>query len=270
MISRRALIASAAILPASALAQLVNPGAPTLGERDGLINPTWTPADLGASLLAWWDAERPDLITRDGGGLVSSWRDVVGGYNAVQATGTKQPIWSATSFNGRPGVTFDGVDDELTLATAPVSFPAGATPCEMWGLADQQSLPASAVTRAIASYGSTGGADSRSLCRTVTTGVNRAFTIATSNGANNLVDFSGRHVERNIVTGTNVTCEVDGIAGPPTAVVPATVATRFRVGAQANPTAVTLWQGPISAVLITSILTAGQSTQLYAHLNGRL
>jgi hypothetical protein len=46
----------------------------------------WTPLKLGTSLLAWWDAERTDLITQ-ASGLVSSWKDAVGGYDAVQAAG---------------------------------------------------------------------------------------------------------------------------------------------------------------------------------------
>lgn len=46
---------------------------------------------------------------------VASWQDKRGGANPTfaQATGGLQPTWSATAMNGRPGVTFDGIDDVL-------------------------------------------------------------------------------------------------------------------------------------------------------------
>src|SRR5688500_3331977 len=71
---------------------------------------------LGASLLAWWTADRADLITLSGS-QVTSWKDVVAGYDVVQGVGGSRPLWSATSFNGAPSLTFDAIDDELTLGS---------------------------------------------------------------------------------------------------------------------------------------------------------
>jgi hypothetical protein len=74
----------------------------------------WTPAVLLPNF--WLDASDLSTITVATG--VSQWRDKRGnGVNAVQATGANQPTYSATSFFGRPGITFDGVNDGLSIST---------------------------------------------------------------------------------------------------------------------------------------------------------
>lgn len=51
-------------------------------------------------------------VKKDGSGAVSKLYDISGNNNdAVQATGTSQPIWSLV--NGRGVITYDGVDDYL-------------------------------------------------------------------------------------------------------------------------------------------------------------
>ncbi len=48
-------------------------------------------------------------------GAVSQWNDQSGaGRNFTQSTEANKPTYSATSFNGRPGITFDGSTDLLT------------------------------------------------------------------------------------------------------------------------------------------------------------
>ena len=74
----------------------------------------WTPAVLQPNF--WLDASDLSTITVATG--VSEWRDKTGkGVNAVQATGANQPTYSATSFFGRPGITFDGVNDNMSIST---------------------------------------------------------------------------------------------------------------------------------------------------------
>lgn len=66
----------------------------------------------------------------------SSWSDFSGlGNNATQATAAQQPIYSATAYNNKPGLTFDGVNDNMFEAldlsgskTIGVSFKLTATP----------------------------------------------------------------------------------------------------------------------------------------------
>jgi hypothetical protein len=78
----------------------------------------WTPSLLPPSLLSLWlDADDPSTITIATG--VSEWRDKSrNGNNAIQATGSFQPSYSATAFPGNlPGVLFDGIDDIMDVST---------------------------------------------------------------------------------------------------------------------------------------------------------
>lgn len=56
-------------------------------------------------LLAWWDASEGIAVTGSG---VSSWIDRQSAYVLAQATDGARPAYSATGFNGSPGLTFAG------------------------------------------------------------------------------------------------------------------------------------------------------------------
>jgi hypothetical protein len=74
----------------------------------------WTPASLGSGLALWLDATDPSTITVATG--VSQWRDRSGNArHFTQPTPANQPDYSASSFFGQPGVTFDGVNDVMNL-----------------------------------------------------------------------------------------------------------------------------------------------------------
>jgi hypothetical protein len=233
----------------------------------------WTPTALGSALFAWWDTRRPDLITQSGGS-VSSWKDIVSGLDATQGVGAAKPTYGATSFNGGPGISFDGTDDTLeTIGIGPIPGGAGAT--DVWLLLDQAALVDDTAIRVSLSWGDS-AANSRRDIRRYVSGGNRANTYVGDGGAgganttNTTVDFSGRHVQRAIITATSVQQDVDGVAGSPTAVVPATGTTRLRLGANSANTAGSPGNVIISAALITGPLTDAQAAQLYAYLNRRL
>lgn len=233
----------------------------------------WSPADLGASLLGAWDAERSDLITTIGA-AVSSFRDVVAGYDATQGIGAARPLYSATSFNGRPGLTFDGLDDELTYAGVG-GFPVGSAGGEIWALADQLALVADTGVRAFVSYGGVTGATSRSARRSVVAGVNRA-SAAVGDGSslvvsnNTLIDLSGRHVLRVRTTPTNTFINVDGTEDPaPSSVVPNTGSTRTRLGATTPTTATQFAHVVLNYVAITGPLSADQAALMIQFLKTR-
>lgn len=234
---------------------------------------TWTPAQLGASLLGWWDAERADLITQSSG-AVSSWKDIVGAYDAVQATGASKPTYSATSFNGRPGVSFDGIATELTVSSYPATFPTGATAGEMWIATDQQAIGSDATFRTAVSLGNlTTG--SRALGRNNSSSTSRVNIrngdgATTQNSTVTTINFSGRHVARGIVNGTTIYGEIDTVRAAGTASVPATVGTRVRLGAGSAGSAASFWTGIHNSILITGSLTTTQASQLYGYLNRRL
>jgi hypothetical protein len=84
---------------------------------------SFTPASLGASLLAWYKADAGTSSTVDGTAL-SAWNDQSGnGKNFAQATGANQPLYKAAIQNGLPVVRFDGSNDFMDAATVSASQP---------------------------------------------------------------------------------------------------------------------------------------------------
>jgi hypothetical protein len=80
----------------------------------------FSPLDI-AGLKGWYSADQG--VTHSSG-AVSQWNDLSGNaHHLVQATGTAQPTYSATSFNAKPGITFDGTADFMSKT----SFALGAT-----------------------------------------------------------------------------------------------------------------------------------------------
>ncbi len=70
----------------------------------------WTPLNLSASLVAWWDAQYLPGLTFNVSNI-SAWTDRKSGIVASQGTGANQPAWSATARNGKPGATFAGAQN---------------------------------------------------------------------------------------------------------------------------------------------------------------
>ena len=78
----------------------------------GPVGP-WTPADLGADLALWLDADDSSTITLNGSD-VSQWDDKSGNARHVlQAAASQQPVYNVTGLNGKPTITFDGTNDIL-------------------------------------------------------------------------------------------------------------------------------------------------------------
>jgi hypothetical protein len=235
----------------------------------------FSPAKLGGYLRAWWDAERADLITTSTG--VSSWKDVVAGYDMTQATGAAQPMWSPTSFGGFPGVTFDGIDDCLASTDVALlaALPFNADPCEMWTVVQQDALAADATTRDIFTYGGASTQMSRRAERVVVGGVNRSRVLQ-GNGTTSdtaagptTVDFSTRHVVRCVYGAASISHYLDGIAGATTASVGGVGQIRARMGATQVATAAQFWQGGIASVLVTLPLPEDKAAALHAYLMQR-
>lgn len=86
----------------------------------------WTPNRLlGNGLTTWL---RADLGLTLVGSAVSSWADQSGsGRNWTDGSvAGRRPAYSATSFNGKPGITFDGATDYLVPSLA-FTFGAAST-----------------------------------------------------------------------------------------------------------------------------------------------
>jgi hypothetical protein len=86
------------------------------GGRVAAPSGDFAPSDLPA-LEVWLEA---DAITGVAdGAAVATWTDASANAHAfAQGTGTKQPLWIASGFNGLPVTRWDGSNDDLTNATA--------------------------------------------------------------------------------------------------------------------------------------------------------
>jgi hypothetical protein len=90
----------------------------------GSLSVPWTPADLGASLALWLDAEDASTITLNGS-TVSQWNDKsLRGINLSQATASAQPTYTPNDINGKPVLFFDGVADQMSSVAVTPFFPS--------------------------------------------------------------------------------------------------------------------------------------------------
>ncbi|MFM7536111.1 MAG: LamG-like jellyroll fold domain-containing protein [Acidimicrobiales bacterium] len=81
----------------------------------------WTPADLATPPALWLDAADPNTLTLSGN-AVTQWRDKSGrGRHASQDAAAARPTFVGGVQNGRGAVVFDGLDDTMRLAAAPLS-----------------------------------------------------------------------------------------------------------------------------------------------------
>lgn len=246
------------------------------GSRAGRTRPVsapgdWTPFHLGDALLGYWDAEDSASLSL-AGSAVTAWADRKGGYAPAQATAGNRPVFSATGFNGRPCVTFDGVDDYLEMTPAPAVFPTGSDPCEIWVLVDQTLPGATTGVTSIAGYGS--NAAQRQIGRTSISGVSRGRAtvgLGSSNTSINdsAVDFTGIHILRCRFSPTTAALFMDSNAATSIDLIPATSATRFRIGATGIDLVGAYWSGTINSIFITTPLSVDQALQGLAFLKGR-
>jgi len=249
-----------------------------IASRRALLSPAWEPAslgswaptDLGASLIAWWDAGSG---VTESGGAVSAWADSVGALTVAQGTAGNKPTYSATSFRGAPGITFDG-GDYLSVASTG-SLPSGGNACEIWALVDQTALPADTASRMIFGYGNALGTGRRSFYRRVLTGANQVRAEVGNGSTTTPInftatgnDFSGPNVARIAIGASASVGQVNG--GPQTAPVSVTPNTATSITTIGISTAIDLpFQGVIAAILVTGALTIDQAKYLTAYLTRR-
>jgi len=260
------------------------------GNYSFFLNDTYDPVvDLQSKLAYMWDAEYSSTITRDGGGLVSEWRDLVDGTPMVQATAANKPTYSATSFGGGAGVTFDGVNDELTYVFAGGHrFPLAADPVEIWVLVSSAAPDTNTNTLYFFTYGTNTGA--RSVGRFgspypegQTTGGyhNRSRASMTGTGTTNCnpnadLGLNTRFYFRMTNNGTTTTMQNNGatFGGPvnnsSVPMVPATITGRARMGASSAPTIANWAPCTIACVAVfTTLLTIDECDAMETYLHQR-
>jgi hypothetical protein len=83
----------------------------------------WTPAELGADLALWLDADDASTITLNGS-TVSQWNDKSGNDNHVsQGSASAQPEFAATGLNSKPTLRFNSPTQGRHLLSS-VNFPS--------------------------------------------------------------------------------------------------------------------------------------------------
>lgn len=73
----------------------------------------WNPSMISTAL--WLDAADSSTITQSSN-LVSQWNDKSGNGRNATASSTARPTYSATAFNSKPGLTFDGSSDDMSFS----------------------------------------------------------------------------------------------------------------------------------------------------------
>lgn len=251
----------------SALAQSITPqigGGISKGFDGGISGPTgsaapvaWTPLNLGAILVEWWDASSLSATP------VASWTGKKLGTVAT-ALGT-QPTWSATARNGKPGVTFVA---SSALTFVPTGFPSGAAAggISVQGLSST-SPPITNGQFAVA-YGA--AASTAGLTRYIYQQANVDVTPGataggTSGTGDNVTDtFSWANADRFVVfqiSGQNATTNTDGNTAA-SATMSTTTNTSLITGAIGSwPAFGNTWVGPIQQVYITSGILSTNARQ---------
>jgi hypothetical protein len=197
-------------------------GSPSQAQVGGLMFPgprsfasggAWTPASLGANLIAWYKADTG--VT--GTATVTAWADQSGnGNNVTQPSATPAPSWSATGLNSKPAIIWTLASGQQ-LATdglvAPTVLLGTGTSYAIFGIA-------STTANSIGGFYNDGWS--------ITDGGFGARTLS-ANGATPALtpDYSGTIQSSKAMTintshrigvnndGTNSTAYVDGSAGTP-------------------------------------------------------
>jgi hypothetical protein len=229
------------------------------------VRSKWSPLDLGDDLMEWWNADDVSRLVISGG-QVTDWTSVKG--LALTGAGTGRG-WSATSFNGAPGITFNGTDDVFSAVSAQGRVPL-TSGFYMLAVVQQNALAADAPTRIILTFGTANGAR-KYLSRAVVSGVNRVRggvdTSTTSTGTTG--DFSGRHLVAARVEAATLSTYFDGSADGTVAAAPVTNSARTRIGA-IHTAASSFWSGLMRDVMVVrDTISATQLAKLNEFLLAR-
>jgi hypothetical protein len=113
----------------------------------------WDPSLISTAL--WLDANDFITITQSSN-LVSQWNDKSGNARHATASTTARPTYGATSFNSKPGLTFDGTANVLRADSLATIAQGDDSP---WSAIFACSVPSSATNRTLFAFGSSGISD---------------------------------------------------------------------------------------------------------------
>lgn len=219
--------------------------------------------ELGAALKAYWDAEDHGSarMTDDGAGLISSWKDRIGGLDVV-AAGSARPTYSTAYCGGREALLFNGTSTFMRVAST-TGLPTGADASQIWVMYE---VVGAAATTYMCAYGGTAAGTARRVGRSSSERwfVSDGTTTNSANGTAGATNVTP-HMSMGRWNGTVQSGRTHGAENPPETTITTinTSTTRLTMGASNANTAANFFSGAISAILITDdSLTTDQRQKL--------
>lgn len=222
--------------------------------RKGTVSaPSWSPTDMGADLLGWYDAQDSGSLTLSGSD-VTQWNDKSGNsMHLTQGTAGRYPQYSATSFNSSyPGLTFsDDYMEKSSYGLTSGAVCAAFIVCTMTTNCDTYGRAVTYGNYPTAADYDTSG-NGVFILRDNTTNAVTAYTTGASRSSKG-VSLSTPMWVGSVFDGTNHTMYVDNVAASSSAFSGAFTNSRIlRVGTSLAVSASTeYWDGVISEVIIT-------------------
>jgi hypothetical protein len=239
----------------------------------------WSPADLGADLLAWYVADQGVYVDAGttlatDGQTVRQWNDQSGnGYHLLQADSGLRPTFDTTGLDGQPAVLFDaGTTTYMATATDSVAMGSVTTSS---AFAVAQLNTASVSFGRLVTYTGTGEAQDYNnngsaiyLLRNATNNQFCSHRNGNTYGTTN-ISLDTSYSMGSIWDGTNVTTYLDNVAGTPAANT-MTFVSPGRINVGADNGSLSAWEGPVSEVVITkTALDATARNNLLAYFQSK-
>lgn len=236
---------------------------------------TFNPRSL-SGLAVWLDAQDTGTFTFSTGSDVSAWADKSGnGNNAVQAGGTRQPLYVSSGINNRPAVQFfdDATAKNLTIINSgTLSYSTFTTYAVVRRLTDR--------TDNERIFGPWFIATSQRAFSMLVNNIDQASTLISSTGgaasgsqavASPTVATNTNYILTSAYTGTNVVTAINTTSA--TAVTAAPFAATSGISIGSNPSADSFsepFAGHIAEVLFfTRYLTTGEQASVYSYLTSK-
>jgi hypothetical protein len=240
----------------------------------GASDASWTPANLGASLLAWYDADDTSTLlvsgvpVTNGNTPTDGWDDKSG--NGHDTTTSDLPTWHSAVLNGKGVMRFDGTNDGFFINSA---FMYTNATIEIWIVAKSDE----SGTGALISEGN--GTSGAQVYRVYDDDTNNDYVFQYTNASNvdRFVNTQNRSTndwdliiatDYGAATGTNL--EVVDLDAGTTAAYTRDGGTwnRFSIAYSLRSTAGTFFDGDIAEIVVVSAaLTGADRTNMTAYMN---
>lgn len=251
-----------------------NPRGAAVGDQLAIALATLETA--GKLVSAWFlpTADPAQYLALDGSNNVGTWTAAYGTQKVDLSEATNKPVYDATLFGNKGGVTFNGTNQCLT-GTGNVSNWPDATSDLYMIMAGRNDL-AGGTAGAIRgfTYGESAGNLVRYVGRISSGGENRALLSAAATTAVGVTNMgsSPHTIGAFFDIGGTTRLYLDGVSdGSASTATAGLTLTRVRIGANAAASPASFWQGPISCfAVLNSTASLNDFLALERLMRGRL